>query len=78
MHTGASAESTTFRPPAAVLTPREYEIVTLVAQGHSDKQIAADLFLSVRTVESHLYQARAKLGVPSRRDLVDVLGFPES
>lgn len=54
---------------AAVLTRREAEIAGLIARGMSNREIAAHLFLSVRTVESHIYQARAKTGADSRRDL---------
>lgn len=53
----------------ADLTEREVEIAELVAHGLSNRQIAAELYLSVRTVESHIYQARVKLGAPSRREL---------
>ncbi|SDQ20851.1 LuxR C-terminal-related transcriptional regulator [Microbacterium sp. cf332] len=52
-----------------VLTPRELEIARLVGQGLSNRQIAHALFLSVRTVESHIYQARAKLSARNRADL---------
>lgn len=52
-----------------LLTPREFEIAGLVRQGLSNRQIAHTLFLSVRTVESHIYQARAKLGARNRTDL---------
>lgn len=52
-----------------LLTPREFEIAGLVRQGLSNRQIAHTLFLSVRTVESHIYQARAKLGARNRKDL---------
>jgi len=56
----------------ATLTHRESEIAHLAAKGLSNRQIASTLFLSVRTVESHLYQARAKLGAASRRDLAAI------
>jgi len=49
--------------PLDLLTPREREIVRLVAVGKSNAQIAASLQLSVRTVESHLHHARARLGM---------------
>ncbi|MGK9147393.1 LuxR C-terminal-related transcriptional regulator [Plantibacter flavus] len=51
------------------LTKRELEISRLVAQGLSNQEIANRLFLSVRTVESHVLQARTKLGAARRRDL---------
>lgn len=62
----------------ATLTRRELEVATLAATGRSDREIAQTLFLSVRTVESHLYQARLKLGVASRRGLAAALGVDPS
>ncbi|MEV4752342.1 LuxR C-terminal-related transcriptional regulator [Streptosporangium sp. NPDC049248] len=59
-------------PPTAVLdtlTPQELRIAGLVADGLSSKQIAAQLFLSPRTVEYHLYKIYPKLGISSRTDL---------
>ena len=51
------------------LSPRERELVTLVAQGHTDAQIAERLFISVRTVGSHLDRIRDKTGCRRRPDL---------
>lgn len=51
------------------LTRREREIAILVAEGLSNREIATRLFLSVRTVESHIYQARAKVDAASRGEL---------
>jgi DNA-binding CsgD family transcriptional regulator len=56
-------------PALNELTRREREIALLVEQGHTNREIAARLYLSVRTVESHVYQARAKIGGASRGEL---------
>lgn len=50
------------------LTPRELAAAMLAAQGLSNMEVAVHLDCSVRTVESHLSQARAKLGITSRRE----------
>lgn len=51
------------------LSPRENEITALAARGHTNREIAALLHLSPRTVETHMANALAKLGLHSRRDL---------
>ncbi|NKZ03473.1 helix-turn-helix transcriptional regulator [Actinomadura latina] len=51
------------------LTPQELQVVRLAAQGMSNRDIAAQLFLSPRTVGHHLYRAFPKLGVSSRGEL---------
>jgi predicted ATPase/DNA-binding CsgD family transcriptional regulator len=53
----------------AALTPSEVDVVRLVAGGLSNKDIATRLFISPRTVESHLRQAYSKLGIKSRVQL---------
>jgi len=53
----------------AGLSARERELITLVAQGHTNAQIAAQLFISVRTVDSHLDRIRDKTGARRRADL---------
>ncbi|MER6265943.1 AAA family ATPase [Streptomyces sp900105755] len=55
------------------LTPQQREIAGLAAAGLTNKQIAERLFLSPRTVSTHLYQAFPKLGVTSRAALRDAL-----
>ncbi len=72
----ADAEKETLPPPAApaptaprdpnALTPRESEVLRLVAAGFSDKEIAAQLVISRRTVGAHLTAIYGKLGVNSR------------
>ena len=57
------------QPRAAQLTPRERELVTLVAQGRTNAQIAGQLYISVRTVSSHLDRIRDKTGCRRRADL---------
>jgi len=51
------------------LSARERQLVTLVAQGRTDAQIAAQLFISIRTVRSHLDRIRDKTGCRRRADL---------
>lgn len=53
----------------STLTARELEVVRLVAAGSGNRDIAGALFLSIRTVESHVYRALAKLGITSRQQL---------
>jgi DNA-binding CsgD family transcriptional regulator len=55
------------------LTDREREIVILIGQGLSNRDIAARLTLSVRTVESHIYNAMAKTGTLNRDELAALL-----
>ena len=56
-------------PGSGQLSARERELVTLVAQGHTNAQIAAELYISVRTVTSHLDRIRDKTGCRRRADL---------
>jgi DNA-binding NarL/FixJ family response regulator len=48
------------------LTPRELQVLRLVAAGETNKAIAAELFLSDRTVDRHVSNIFTKLGVSSR------------
>jgi non-specific serine/threonine protein kinase len=52
--------------PAIKLSPRELDVLRLLAAGHPDRVIADELFLSVRTVEAHVSRTLTKLGVKSR------------
>ncbi len=55
------------------LTDREREVVNLIAQGLSNRAVAERLTLSLRTVESHIYQAMSKTGTNSRDELAALL-----
>jgi DNA-binding NarL/FixJ family response regulator len=57
------------RLPESILTPREEEIVKLIAEGHSSKEIAETLFISVKTVDRHRTNILQKLGMRDRLDL---------
>lgn len=59
--------------PVSSLTRREREIATLAAHGLSNREIAAKLILSVRTVDNHLARSFAKLGVSTRGQLPSLL-----
>jgi DNA-binding NarL/FixJ family response regulator len=54
---------------ATELTPREAQIAALAARGRTNQQIAEELVLSVRTVETYVYRAMQKRGVEHRREL---------
>jgi DNA-binding NarL/FixJ family response regulator len=55
------------------LTPQELRIAELVAAGASNREVAAQLFVSRRTVEHHLSRVFAKLGIASRGELARAL-----
>ncbi len=56
------------------LSSREREIALLAAEGRTSRQIADQLYLSVRTIDNHLQRAYTKLGVAGRSQLADALG----
>ncbi|MFF6916312.1 response regulator [Streptomyces sp. NPDC012466] len=55
--------------PDQILTPREEEVLKLVAEGHSSKEIADLLFISIKTVQRHRANLLQKLGLRDRLDL---------
>jgi DNA-binding NarL/FixJ family response regulator len=66
---GESARTATLigeRPQVAGLTQRELEVLRLVAAGKSNREIAQELYLSVKTVARHLSNIFSKIGVSSR------------
>ncbi len=57
-------------PSMSLLTPRELQVLRLIARGNTNRQIAKTLLLSVRTVDSHRANLMNKLGTTSRSDLI--------
>ncbi len=74
----ATGEKARERDPSTLdqLTPQELQIAGLVASGMTNRQIAAQLFLSPRTIDYHLRKVFSKLGVASRTELVQ-MGVPQ-
>jgi DNA-binding NarL/FixJ family response regulator len=67
---GAAMIKAASAPPRDPLTDREREVVRLLALGNTNAEIASQIFLSIRTVESHRAHAMAKLRLTSRAELV--------
>ena len=67
-------EVVTARPsgPGGELSEREVDVLRLVALGHTNADIAQELYVSVRTVETHRAHVQQKLGVRSRAELVRI------
>ena len=63
--------------PTGTLTPQQRQVAELAAAGLTNKQIAERLFLSPRTVATHLYELFPKLGITSRAALRDALAAPD-
>jgi DNA-binding CsgD family transcriptional regulator len=77
----ATGETARKREPSTLtqLTPQQLHIVRIVAEGATNKEVAAQLFLSPRTVDHHLRNVFAKLGISSRAELIrlpDLDGSP--
>ena len=58
-----------FDPELDQLTSREREVLRLIAQGYTYKEIASELFISVKTVESHVSSVLRKLQLSTRHQL---------
>jgi DNA-binding CsgD family transcriptional regulator len=68
----ASGETARQRDPSTLdqLTPQELQVVRFVGQGATNREVAAQLFLSPRTIDYHLRQIFTKLGISSRAELI--------
>lgn len=69
-HFVASSSKTKKEKPSEILTQREMDILKLVTRGYSNKEIADELFLSLRTVQGHVGSIFSKIGVGSRTEAV--------
>ncbi len=63
-----------WRTGVEALTPSELRVVRLAAEGRSNREIAHELYVTLKTVEGHLARAYAKLGIDGRGQLPQVLG----
>jgi DNA-binding CsgD family transcriptional regulator len=73
LRAAGQADASAVQPASALLTPQELQIAQLAAAGLTNKQIAERLFLSPRTVGSHLYRIFPRLGITTRVALHDAL-----
>lgn len=60
------------QPALAALTPRELEVLLLIARGKSTDEVASELAIGVTTVRTHVYRLRCKLDVRDRAQMVSV------
>jgi DNA-binding NarL/FixJ family response regulator len=60
-------------PEVTELTPRERDVIQMVAVGMSTEEVARELTIGVATVRTHLYRVRTKLGVRDRAQLVSLV-----
>ena len=65
-------------PTTGALTPAEERVAALVAEGKTNREVAAALFLSDRTVEGHLSRIFGKLGIRHRAELARALATRQS
>jgi two-component system response regulator NreC len=69
LHPALGAQMAVLDAATSPLTDREIQVLRLLAEGHTNVEIASRLYLSLRTVETHRGQLRAKLGLESRAEL---------
>ena len=69
-HTPLTSDSKQMAEELQVLSPRELEVLTLVAEGHTNQEIADQLVLSIKTVQAHRANVMTKLGLENITQLV--------
>jgi two-component system response regulator NreC len=69
LHPALGAQMAVLDASTSPLTDREIQVLRLLAEGNTNAEIAARLYLSLRTVEAHRGQLRAKLGLETRAEL---------
>ena len=69
LHPTSAPEQSSADQTAVALTRRELEVAALVAHGHSNRQIAKELYLSERTIENQIANIKRKLGRTSRTEI---------
>jgi DNA-binding NarL/FixJ family response regulator len=67
--TGETADAQGLASTSERLTPREYEVLSLLVQGHTDREIARSLLVSTSTVKRHVDRIIAKLGASDRNQI---------
>jgi len=68
--TGPGSGAAAGSAPTVPLSPREREVLGLVARGHTYREVADELFISPKTVENHVRNTMAKLHLSRRNELV--------
>ncbi len=66
----AAPDNVSSNEPEIPLTPRELEVLGLIARGYKNQEIAEELVISVKTVETHKANIKEKLGIRAQADLV--------
>ncbi|MEE7447969.1 DNA-binding response regulator [Methylobacterium radiotolerans] len=69
-HPAAAPQGTDSEPSAEVLSPRETDVLRLIAQGFSNKEIARRFDLSVKSIETYKARAAEKLGLRTRAEII--------
>ena len=66
---GTRGSASAVDPELDQLTPREREVLRLIARGYTYKEIAGELFISIKTVETHVSSVLRKLQLSTRHQL---------